>query len=73
MAARRSLEDDLLSLASKVREGLAASTNAEGDPGLRKLRKRLKRAQRKRGGLEARKRRGLGKQAGAQAGGASSG
>ena len=42
-------------LAKKVREGLRASENPEQTPALRKLRKRLKRAQRKRRRLESRK------------------
>lgn len=54
-------------LTKKVRVGLSAAGDAEADPALRSLRKRLKRVQRKRRLLEARRRQGAGKKAGGQA------
>jgi len=47
MAKRRSLQEDTMALQTKVRESSAKSENPEGNPGIRSLRKRLKRAQRK--------------------------
>lgn len=48
-------------LKTKVRATLAATENPEGDAALRSLHKRLKRIQRKRRRLEARKRHAMGK------------
>lgn len=47
MAKRRSLQEDTVALKTKVRESSANSENPEGNPAIRSLRKRLKRAQRK--------------------------
>lgn len=47
MSKKRTLEEDVGTLKKKVTEGRKASANAEGDESLRKLRKRLKRIQRK--------------------------
>lgn len=47
MAKRRSLQEDTVALRTKVKESSAKSENPEGDPAIRSLRKRLKRAQRK--------------------------
>jgi len=47
MSKKRSVEDDIGTLKSKVSEGRSKSDNAEGNEGLRRLRKRLKRVQRK--------------------------
>ena len=47
MAKRRSLQEDTVALKTKVRESSAKSENPEGNPAIRSLRKRLKRAQRK--------------------------
>jgi len=47
MATRRSLQEDSVSLKTKVKESSAKSENPEGNPALRSLRKRLKRTQRK--------------------------
>ena len=47
MAKRRSLQEDTVSLKTKVRESSAKSENPEGNPAIRSLRKRLKRTQRK--------------------------
>jgi len=47
MAKSRSLEEDKAALRKKVKERVAKSGNSEGDRGVRLLRKRLKRAQRK--------------------------
>lgn len=44
---KRSLADDVGALKKKVTEGCAKSEKTEGDAGLRRLRKRLKRVQRK--------------------------
>ncbi len=59
------VEED--NLTKKVTARLSAAGDAEGDPALRSLRKRLKRVQRKRRLLEARQRQGAGKKAGGQA------
>ncbi len=47
MAKRRSLQEDSVSLKTKVKESSAKSENPEGNPAIRSLRKRLKRIQRK--------------------------
>ena len=47
MGKKRSLADDLGALKKKVTEGCAKTEKTEGDAGLRRLRKRLKRVQRK--------------------------
>jgi len=47
MAKQRSLQEDTAALKTKVKEGSANSENPGGDPAIRSLRKRLKRAQRK--------------------------
>ena len=47
MGKKRVLADDLGALKKKVTEGCAKSEKTEGDAGLRRLRKRLKRVQRK--------------------------
>ena len=47
MAKRRSLQEDTVALKTKVKESSAKSENPEGDPAIRSLKKRLKRAQRK--------------------------
>ena len=67
MAKQTILEPDEAKLKKKVREKLAAADNPEADAALRSLHKRLKRAQRKRRRLAARKRYAMGKQAGAAA------
>ncbi len=59
------LEEDHLT--KKLRVRLSAAGDAEADPVLRSLRKRLKRVQRKRRLWEARQRQGTGKKAGDQA------
>ncbi|GKS57712.1 hypothetical protein YTPLAS18_12390 [Nitrospira sp.] len=48
MAKLSPMEQDEARLKKKVRAQLAGHENAEGDPALRALRKRLRRAQRKR-------------------------
>ncbi|MGH7206046.1 MAG: hypothetical protein ACREI2_07545 [Nitrospiraceae bacterium] len=67
MAKQTILEADEAKLKKKVGEKLAAPDNPEADAALRSLHKRLKRAQRKRRRLAARKRHAMGKQAGAGA------
>ena len=47
MAKKRTQEEDKAILEKKVQERRANSENPEGDPNARKLRKRLKRVQRK--------------------------
>ncbi len=47
MAKRRTIEEDVTALKTKVKEGRAKSENPEGNADMRALRKRLKRAQRK--------------------------
>jgi hypothetical protein len=61
MAKRSPLETDLARLKEKVRTRTAGTDNPEGDPKLRALHKRLKRAQRKRRSQATRKRHALGK------------
>ena len=67
MAKQTMLEADEAKLKKKVGEKLAATDNPEADAALRSLHKRLKRAQRKRRRLAARKRHAMGKQTGAGA------
>jgi hypothetical protein len=70
MAKKTPLETDLARLQKKVAEQRAAAESTEsteGNPKLRSLHKRLKRAQRKKRRLTARKRHAMGKKnAGAQ-------
>ena len=47
MAKRRTIEEDVTTLITKVKESRAKSDNPEGCANIRALRKRLKRAQRK--------------------------
>ena len=47
MAKKRTMEEDLGVLKKKVTEGRAKTENQEGDAGLRRLRRHLKRTQRK--------------------------
>ena len=47
MANKRSLQEDMAALKTKVQESSAQSENPEGNPATRSLRKRLKRTQRK--------------------------
>ena len=47
MSKKRSLKDDATTLKEKSRTLIKGSENPEGDPKVRSLRKRLKRAQRK--------------------------
>ncbi len=47
MAKKRTQEEDKAVLETRVKERRAGSENPEGDPDARKLRKRLKRVQRK--------------------------
>ena len=47
MAKKRTVEEDLGVLEKKVTEGRTKSENPERDAGLRRLRRHLKRAQRK--------------------------
>ena len=67
MAKQTAPDGDEKNLRKKIGERLPATENPEGDPALRSLRKRLKRAQRKRRRLAERKRRALGRKAGAEA------
>lgn len=67
MAKQTILAADEAKLKKKVGEKLAATDNPEAIAALRSLHKRLKRAQRKRRRLAARKRHAMGKQAGAGA------
>jgi len=55
MGKRRTLEEDSVILQKKFTERRSQSDNAEGDPAIRSLRKRLKRAQRKLRNVEAKK------------------
>ena len=59
--------DDEARLTAQVRKRTAAKDTPEKDPALRSLRKRLKRLQRTRRRLEARKRHAMGKKAKAEA------
>jgi len=61
MSKKTPAEADEARLKTKVRSKLAATENPEGDAALRSLHKRLKRIQRKRRRLEARKRHAMGK------------
>ena len=47
MAKRRSLEDDMTALKTKIQESLAQGASSDEPSAMRSLRKRLKRAQRK--------------------------
>ena len=47
MAKKRTMEEDLGTLKKKVMEGRSKSANPESDAGLRRLRRYLKRTQRK--------------------------
>jgi len=47
MTKKRTMEEDLGALKKKVTEGRSKSANPEGDAGLRRLRRHLKRTQRK--------------------------
>ena len=67
MAKKRVPDVDERTLQKKVGERLPATENPEGDPALRSLRKRLKRAQRKRRRLAARRQRASGQKAGPEA------
>ena len=67
MAKQAIREADEAILRKKVGEKLAATDNPEADATLRSLHKRLKRAQRKRRRLAARKRQAMGKKAGVPA------
>ncbi|WP_447979867.1 hypothetical protein [Candidatus Nitrospira bockiana] len=61
MAKKRPIEVDEERLERKVRERRRAAENAEGDPSIRALHKRLKRVQRKRRRLATRKQHAMGK------------
>lgn len=67
MAKKTPLEADEQRLQQKVSGRRAEGRDPEGIATLRTLRKRLKRVQRKRRRLEARKRHAMGKKAGADA------
>lgn len=61
MSKKPPVETDLARLKEKVRARSAGTDNPEGDPKLRALHKRLKRAQRKHRSQAIRKRHALGK------------
>jgi hypothetical protein len=61
MAKKTPLETDMARLQKKVAEQRTAAESTEGNPKLRSLHKRLKRAQRKKRRLTARKRHAMGK------------
>lgn len=63
MAKKSGPESDETRLAKRVRERLTGHENPEGDAAVRKLRKRLKRAQRLRRKLVLRKQHAMKKQA----------
>jgi hypothetical protein len=63
MAKKSGPENDETRLAKRVRERLAGHENPEGDAAVRKLRKRLKRAQRRRRKLALRRQHAMKKQA----------
>ncbi len=65
--AKITRQDDEARLTARVRERTGAKDTPEKDPALRSLRKRLKRLQRERRRLEARKRHAMGKKAKAEA------
>ncbi|MGH7233395.1 MAG: hypothetical protein ACREJU_18845 [Nitrospiraceae bacterium] len=64
MAKNTPMETDLARLKKKVNARTADTENPEGDPKLRSLHKRLKRAQRKRRSDAQRMRHAMGKKAG---------
>ena len=66
MAKKRPLEADMARLQKKVAEQRTAAESIIGNPKLRSLHKRLKRAQRKKRKLATRKRHAMGKNAGTQ-------
>lgn len=66
MAKKTPLEADMARLQKKVAEQRTTAESPEGNPKLRSLHKRLKRAQRKKRRLVTRKRHAMGKKAGAQ-------
>ncbi len=66
MAKKTPLETDMARLQKKVAEQRTAAESTEGNPKLRSLHKRLKRAQRKKRRLATRKRHAMGKKAGTQ-------
>ena len=66
MAKKTPLETDMARLQKKVTEQRTAVASPEGNPKLRSLHKRLKRAQRKKRRLATRKQHAMGKKAGAQ-------
>ena len=66
MAKKTPLETDMARLQKKVAEQRTAAESTKGNPKLRSLHKRLKRAQRKKRSLATRKRHAMGKNAGAQ-------
>ena len=66
MAKKTPLETDMARLQKKVTEQRTAAAGPEGNPKLRSLHKRLKRAQRKKRRLATRKHHAMGKKAGAQ-------
>lgn len=68
MSKNISPEADEKTLVKKIQERAGPSESSGTSSGLRALRKRLKRTQRKRRRLEGRKRRGLGKKAGIPSG-----
>jgi hypothetical protein len=47
MAKRQSLQEDAMTLKTKVKKSLTKNDNPEGDSTIRSLRKRLRRVQRK--------------------------
>jgi hypothetical protein len=61
MAKKTPLETDLARLKEKLKARAAGADNPEGDPKLRALHKRLKRAQRNRRSEAMRKRHAMGK------------
>ncbi len=63
MANRRTRDEDKAALEQKVRERRASSETPEGEKDVRRLRKRLKRVQRKIRGKAARIARAAGKKA----------
>lgn len=65
MAKKTPLETDMVRLQKKVAEHRTAVESPGGNPKLRSLHKRLKRAQRKKRKLAARKQHAMGKKAGA--------
>ena len=66
MAKKTPLETDMARLQKKISEQRTTAESPKGNPKLRSLHKRLKRAQRKKRRLATRKRHAMGKNAGAQ-------